>query len=156
MLIKGFDLQAETILEVGKFTILWNWFERSWCKNHCNPHEINKIANTIHIDNKIRAHFAKVLNERRHLFNQLVPEYVNESLHPNRANKSSDESLKFMQSFMEQAGDKQTLGCLLVLYRIRNNLMHGLKLIEELNGQTELFQAANAVLESMVEPYELR
>lgn len=27
MLVKGYSLQEETVLEIGKFTILWNWFE---------------------------------------------------------------------------------------------------------------------------------
>lgn len=42
-----------------------------------------------------------------------------------------------------------TRGCLLVLHRIRNNLMHGMKLLEGLDGQIELFRAATAVLESI-------
>ena len=31
MLIKGYSLQEETVFEIGKFTILWNWFECSGC-----------------------------------------------------------------------------------------------------------------------------
>ena len=50
---------------------------------------------------------------------------------------------------MEQKGTDLNSGCLLVIYRIRNNLMHGLKMVEELNGQFELFQAVNGVLESI-------
>lgn len=42
MLIKGYDLQEETVLEVGKFAVLWNWFERSWCDNNCNPAKSNE------------------------------------------------------------------------------------------------------------------
>lgn len=26
MLIKGYSLQEETVFEIGKFTILWNWY----------------------------------------------------------------------------------------------------------------------------------
>ena len=153
MRIKGIDLQEETIFEVGKFAILWNWFERSWCRNNCNPKEIQKIANSIAIDAKKQALFAKILNERRYLFHQIVPEYVDISLHPPKARPSSDDDKEAMLQFMEQAGDKQTYGCLLILHRIRNNLMHGLKLLEELDGQVELFRAATAVLESMEEHY---
>ena len=32
---------------------------------------------------------------------------------------------------------------------IRNNLLHGLKIISELNGQIELFKAINLVLENI-------
>lgn len=50
MLIKGYSLQEETVFEIGKFTILWNWFECSWCHNNCNPRKIKQIATRIHID----------------------------------------------------------------------------------------------------------
>ena len=50
---------------------------------------------------------------------------------------------------MKQEEDDLRCGCLLVIYRIRNNLMHGLKCIEQLNDQFELFQAVNGVLESL-------
>lgn len=39
-----------------------------------------------------------------------------------------------MRQFMEQTGEELTHGCLLVLHRIRNNLMRGMKLLEELEG----------------------
>jgi hypothetical protein len=41
------------------------------------------------------------------------------------------------------------IGCLLIVQRIRNNMMHGLKDICDLNEQLELFQAANEVLEGI-------
>lgn len=44
MLIKGYNLKEETVIEVGKFTILWNWFEWSWCNNNCNSKTIKHIA----------------------------------------------------------------------------------------------------------------
>ena len=50
---------------------------------------------------------------------------------------------------MKQDSEDLRCGCLLVIHRLRNNLMHGLKLIEELNEQLTLFQAANEVLESI-------
>lgn len=52
---------------------------------------------------------------------------------------------------MDQTGDDLNCGCLLVIYRIRNNLMHGLKMVEELNNQLKLFKAVNGVLESIRE-----
>ena len=94
---------------------------------------------------------AKVLNERRHLFQQLTTDYVEISLHPPQARLSRTEDREVMRQFIEQTGDDQTRGCLLVLWRIRNNLMHGVKLIEELDGQYKLFCTATAVLESIGE-----
>lgn len=151
MLIKGYNLEEETVLEVGKFAVLWNWFELSWCDNNCTPSKIKRIATTIQIDSKKQAHLAEVLNKRRHWFGQLEMDYVRDSLHPGNARASSEEDMTVMRQFIEQSGDELTRGCLLVLHRIRNNLMHGMKLLEELDGQIELFQAATAVLESVGE-----
>lgn len=75
MLIKGYTLQEETVLEVGKFAILWNCFERSWCQNNCNPSVIKCIANTIPVDVEKQAHLAEILNERRNWFGQLEMDY---------------------------------------------------------------------------------
>lgn len=151
MLIKGYNLQEETVLEVGKFAVLWNWFERSWCDNNCNPTKIKSIAKTIPVDTERQANLAEVLNKRRHWFGQLEMDYVRDSLHPGNARASSEEDMMVMRQFIEQSGDELTRGCLLVLHRIRNNLMHGMKLLEELDGQIELFRAATAVLESVGE-----
>ena len=59
--------------------------------------------------------------------------------------------MKMMQMFLLQIGNNDELvcGCLLVIRRIRNNMMHGLKVIKELNDQIELFRSANEVLESI-------
>lgn len=151
MIIKGYDLKEATVLEVGKFAILWNYFEHNWCDNNCNPTKIKKISDTIRLNTERQAYLAEVLNERRSWFNQLECDYVKDSLHPGNARMSTEEDMILMRQFMEQTGDELTRGCLLVLNRIRNNLMHGIKLIEELDGQVELFCAANAVLESIGE-----
>ena len=59
--------------------------------------------------------------------------------------------MKMMQMFLLQIGndDELVCGCLLIIHRIRNNMMHGLKVIKELNDQIELFRSANEVLESI-------
>lgn len=149
MKIKGYNIQADTVREIGKFSILWNWFERFWCDNNCNPGKIKDIAKMIPVGYKQQAHLAEVLNQRRHWFGQLEMDYIIESLHPGNARASTEDDMAIMRQFMEQTGDDLTCGCLLVIYRIRNNLMHGMKLLEELNGQIELFHAANEVLESI-------
>lgn len=90
-----------------------------------------------------------MLNERRNCFGHLITDYVNIGLHPSNAHQAKREDSILMQEFLKQESEDSRCGCLLVIYRIRNNLMHGLKDIEELNGQLELFQAVNDVLESI-------
>lgn len=149
MLIKGYDLQNETVLEIGKFSILWNCFEHNWCGNNCNSDKIKSIVKSLQFDMEKQAQFADVLNKRRNWFGQLETDYVRDSLHPSNARASTEDDMQIMLQFLAQEGDDLLCGCLLVIYRIRNNLMHGIKLLEELDGQIELFRAANDILENI-------
>lgn len=138
-------------MEIGKFAISWNCFERFYCDNLCSPAKIREKANDILIEDGKQSILASVLNERRSWYNQITFDYVATGLHPGNAGNSTQSDMICMQNFMDQTGDDLNCGCLLVIYRIRNNLMHGLKMVEELNNQLKLFNAVNGVLESIRE-----
>ena len=147
MNIKDYELNDEVIMEIGRFAILWNCFERDFFYNDCNSDKIEGIYNDLSISKTAQEKLEKALNERRSYVRQLIPDYVAGGLHPGNARPSKEKHNTLMQEFMEQKGEDLPCGCLLIIYRIRNNLMHGLKHIKELNGQLELFQAMNDVLE---------
>ena len=149
MNIKGENLNDELIMEIGKFAILWSCFEHNYCNNSCNPNAIKTVASLVTIDKEKQIKLAKVLNQRRNWFGQIISEYVETGLYPLNARQNSKEDRLLMEKFMEQSDDDLHCGCLLVIYRIRNNLMHGLKCIKQLNDQLELFKAVNEVLESL-------
>lgn len=149
MKIKGENLDYNLVVEIGKFAILWNCFERFQCNNFCNPKKIKEVYSLVSIDKAKQAKLAKILNQRRAWFGQVIPEYVETGLYPGNAHQNQEKDRLLMEKFMKQEEDDLRCGCLLVIYRIRNNLMHGLKCIEQLNDQLELFQAVNGVLESI-------
>ena len=152
MLIKGHNLKDETVLAVGEFTLMWDWFERTWFNSKsCNPQKLKEKANSIHIDSQALNHFACVLRQRRDRFGCDTTTYVARKMHPVGARKFSDEDKAIICEFMDQTGSEQTRGCLLAVLRIRNNLMHGLKILDELDNQLELLRAATKVLESIDE-----
>lgn len=43
MNIKGYKLTDEIVIEIGRFAILWNCFERGFFNNKCCPKKINEI-----------------------------------------------------------------------------------------------------------------
>ena len=149
MRIKEFELKEETVVEIGKFAILWNLFEHDYCDNHCNPKKIIEKVSEIYVDDKAQMELSWVLNERRNWSAQLEMDYVRESLHHESSKKSSEEEMQMMCNFLKWEGDNMLCGCLLVIHRIRNNLMHGIKNAEELDDQIDLFKAANNVLENI-------
>ena len=139
MIIRGNNLDDKLVIEIGRFSILWNCFERFQCNNACNPTKIKLVSQNIKIDK----------NKRRSWFGQVISEYVETGLYPGNARQNQEEDRLLMEKFMEQKEEDVKCGCLLVIYRIRNNLMHGLKCIEQLNDQLKLFEAVNGVLETL-------
>lgn len=50
MKIKGENLDYNLVVEIGKFAILWNCFERFQCNNFCNPKKIKEVYSLVSID----------------------------------------------------------------------------------------------------------
>lgn len=146
MRIKDFELNDETVMELGKFAVLWNLFEKEFCDQNCNPKELREVATKIIIDEEIMQSFAVAINARCIWFEMMISEYARKSLHPENAKMSSEEEIEYMEKFLRWEKDNRVLGCLLIMNRIRNNLMHGLKIAEQLDDQIELFKAVNMVL----------
>jgi len=149
MQIKNFILNDELILELGKFTVLWNLFEKEYCRNNCTPAAIERIGNQLVINETKRKELYKVINFRRVWFLETAEQYARISLHPGNARMSREHYIDYIRDFIEYKGNDLNIGCLLVIHRIRNNLMHGLKIAEQLNDQLDLFKAVNGVLESI-------
>lgn len=149
MQIKDFILKDETVLEIGKFAILWNLFEKQYCNNNCNPNVLRRIAPSLTIESDVLKKLSIVLNARCLWFEMVISDYARRSLHPGNARVSAEENISCMEQFLKLEGEELVLGCLLIIHRIRNNLMHGLKVAEQLDDQFALFEAVNNVLESV-------
>lgn len=163
MKIKGHNLKYETVKELGKFAVLWNLFEKDFCGKSCNPQKIIKICDSgfVTIDRDVMQELAIVVAkrwaERYYIFDW--SDYVKDSLYPDdsKQNDKTEIYKSKMQKFLEEPfpeiiDSEIYIGCLLVIERIRNNLMHGLKEIELLDDQLPLFRAVNAVLENIRNP----
>ena len=101
MQIRDFELKDQTVLEIGKFAILWNWFEKEFCHNECNYKELKKVAPYVKIDFQSQKDLAEVFEQRRFLFEQMIEEYVRTALYPDNAKrtKTEPEERKAMEGF---------------------------------------------------------
>lgn len=151
MKIRDFELKNKTVLEIGKFAILCNWFEKEFCENNCNYSRLKDAFENVRIDSKKQKELADVFEVRKYMFMQVTEEYVDTGLYPDNARRTRTdaEERKVMEDFIDQKEGDTTLGCLMTIYRIRCNMMHGLKIVEQLDDQYELFKAVNGVLESI-------
>lgn len=145
-----YSLKEETIFEIGKFAILWSQFEHICCNSNCTDENIKRVARKIDIDSYLQEQLASLFmfyDTSRGTIKLLYPD-------GSKQPKSEDKYIP-INCFLEQKGDIVTLneGCLLTIYRIRNNMMHGLKDIAYLDVQIELFRAANAILDDILKKY---
>lgn len=145
------NIDNSIVVEIGKFTILWNCFERTICDYNCSPRVISEKSKSIIIDQNKKDDLIRAINYRKYLLDRNVYEYIENGLFPDNAkrNQSFDKICESINNFIRQTDEDTNEGCLFFIYRIRNNLMHGLKIPDDLNGQYELFKAVNGVLESV-------
>ena len=142
------NLSDDIVKEIGKFTILWAEFEKRYCNNDCNSVKIWDFANSYQVDEKLLRNLSICLKGRVDLYEESVNVYVRYNLVPSGARIPSEKDLGIIQNFIEKDSNL-IVGAFLSIYRIRNNLLHGLKCLKELDNQIELFKAMNNVLENI-------
>lgn len=142
--INGFELKEETVLAIGKFTVLWNIFENERFGNHCTVEKLEKLNLGT---SKEWQELAQVLNKRQKLWGVTQENYVGTKLRTKGLNSAKIEKIK---TFLQSEGQQSIEGGLFILYRIRNNMFHGLKEWQMLDSQTELFNAVNKALERIL------
>ena len=142
------NFSEEIVNEIGKFTILWCNFEKEYCNTRCSSDKIRNISMIYSVDECLLRNLSKKLQLRVSDIED-ISSYVKFNLIPLEADQPTEDDRLEMKKFVEYKGDNLLRGALLTIYRIRNNLLHGLKVISELNEQIELFKAMNLVLENL-------
>ena len=148
MNIKGVELENNLIMEIGKFAVLWNIFEKNYCDYMCSKEKMKNICEIVSLNKEKQMNLARALNNRRIWFEQLYTDYIISNLYSD-SRKPSEDEINVIEAFLKQEDDNTSYGCLLSIFRIRNNMMHGLKLVENLNEQIDIFKTANEILESI-------
>jgi hypothetical protein len=130
----GQALTPETLLAVSNFTLMWNLFENTVCDNKANIRTFEKIADLIiqygpladGVKDGIRFWTQRYWTgaEFNFLFQGL--EF--------RKNDRED-LVRAVLSGTEIGAGSQLLVAMIIVYRLRNNLFHGLKTISMLNDQ---------------------
>ena len=156
--IKGHKLPDELVTELGKFAILWSSYEDKKCGNHASPGNIKNSIKNMRINRakveKLHRVFEERYMEQKRRIDAIqdkkmtVEDYIHNGFFPDGSNNNSvGAQEKEMADFMKSKNNDY--GCFLMIYRVRNNFMHGLKAIECLEDQLEMFKAINDVLESI-------
>lgn len=139
--------KQNTVMAVGKFAILWNLFENNKCDYNCQPNKLIQIGDNLETSEAFQS-FANALQDRAVIFNVDNFKYVQN--HLSMGTGLRQEHKKLVCSFMNSGGMNDVAGGLLAIYRIRNNMFHGLKEWSDLDNQIELFLSMNKVLEEIL------
>lgn len=136
----GFALKFEDNKVVWDFVVLWNLFEHRICDDYFKPNEVDKYAEGISQDS-IDEVFSFFKN--RYVSGSETNENF-ESLFP--ANKTRKKEVADFLLMKESSALSYVTVSMLIVYRVRCNLFHGVKTIEMWEEQKELFKNANQLL----------
>jgi len=149
--VNGEVFEPRTIDAIGKFAILWSKFENDWCGNFCSNNKIKQVADSCVSEKwcgfitewqefaaalKSRAIYCGYEDCEMYVDNMGALEYFGE------------EPRSAVKGFLKKQEQGTFAGGLMAIYRIRNNMFHGLK--GSLNEQFAFFEAVNKLLEKII------
>ena len=177
--IERIGASKEIIEELGKFSLLWAQFELEYCENNCsdklffNDIEFEKFLQNVNSQEKkskyslSREKFFAICNfnfDFKLLIENLITELLKylhmtkETITPEFIHKklySSNFTSYYSQVdniICNSVNDNRELilGGLLIVFRLRNNLFHGLKDCYSIDKQIEIFKSCNRFLDFLV------
>lgn len=151
MRIITYELSDEVVLEIGKFAILWNEFEKNFFKYEFKPSKLKSVLQNIVIDQNLLKEFRDDLGLQYCYYNN-IDKFIKDFFYTNNSNHNPNKQDKdYICYFLNDTGTyvDKLYGCILIIYRYRNNLMHGMKNVEGLEQQLQVFKIINGLLESI-------
>lgn len=148
-------LEPETESAVVNFSLMWNVFEGQFLNNYATVGKLEELVGEYEDD-----HFADDRLIKLFLFYR--KRYVQDGT-VNEKFQSLNFRSRDRKEFVEEVILNHThitkdvvLASLIIVYRIRNNLFHGLKSFHLLNDQKENLNAASYLLSIIMECFENR
>ena len=146
----GTNLSDETIHVVSSFALMWNIFENSLCSNSANITRLENLSKTIQLQPELTAQIDITLSYFKHRYKTTsgFSEYFQ------RLNFRGNDKKEHVESVLSgsDVSDKdKLLALLIIVFRFRNNLFHGLKQIGSLNDQVENLDTANRLLAAVLQ-----
>lgn len=145
----GEDIDFCQVNEIALFWLFWNLFERVWFDRNCTLSKIHREFGwiTLH-DERVLLRTLAVFKSR-YVTEWEVNERFNEWLKFGTW-MNSDEDPKILSKKVLEWSRNSNLdrirACVFIIYRLRNNLFHGNKIIENITDQNDMFRQINKFL----------
>ena len=177
--IERIGASKEIVEELGKFSLLWAQFELEYCANNCfdklffNDVEFEKFLLNVNGQEKknnyifLRENFLKLFNFNTNLKplikniisallkylhktkETITPEFIHEKLYSNSFTAYYPQVDNIICNNIND-NQELLLGGLLIVFRLRNNLFHGLKDCYTIDKQIEIFKSCNRFLDFLL------
>lgn len=145
----GTNFTENDLLNVKNFSLIWNVFESTACANHFSINRIEQEIGNRNIDvNNFTDNIAYFKN--RYVTNgALNGRFAHLNFRPNDRQALVEDVLLEINT----SPNDIILAIVIIVYRYRNNLFHGVKNIQQIDGQNENFQNANTFLTRLIDNF---
>ena len=151
-MLGGNELRPETTSAVANFTMMWSLFEGVVCGNNANVSKFVNVAARLAeapLDDTDLAALENCLNFWSFRYRNpdgLSSRFDDLNFRPNDRREIVEEVLLGLRN---DVNDK-LLSLMVIVYRLRNNLFHGLKTIDILNDQIQNLNTASHCLGALL------
>ena len=139
-------LSGDEVENIRNFSLLWNLFEGLICNNYAT---VNAMENAVlNLQKRDKLEIDDYSNFLKYFANRYV-ENGETNHYFARLNFRHNDKRELVEPVLkgdETAPEKVLLSLLIIIYRYRNNLFHGIKSIYDLPNQIENFRNANQLL----------
>lgn len=149
----GTKLSPEAREAVASFTTMWNFFESTLCENHASVAAFERACERLEPDH-ISASTIQALEECLTFwrFRYRTPDgfghrFENLYFRPNDRRTHVESVLEENSASLKD----KLLALMSIVYRLRNNLFHGLKTLDMLNDQVQNLATASRCLAAVLE-----
>jgi hypothetical protein len=164
MCVRGIEWLSNKIPEFGAlskedkeaiqdFSLLWSYFEGTKLKGKANINAIIEYVKSIEYDVSYKrlniAGYLQYLRDRYFVSGAFTKFYT--GLHLEKTNHAEEKVNRILQGGNNISREDELIGCLVIIYRLRNNLFHGDKWHYNLQEQYDNFRKANDFLMALMD-----
>lgn len=146
----GTNFSEVDLSSVKDFSLIWNVFENVVCQNNFSIARTEEVIKNSLIDSTEFNSYLEYFKNR----------YVSNGTFTNRfqyLHFRNNDRRNLVEDILLGNNTKNNdiiLALLIIVYRYRNNLFHGIKRIQEIDKQRENFENANGVLKTLLNHFQ--
>ena len=150
---RGTHVSAEAQEAVATFTTMWNFFESTLCANRASLAAFDRLLERYDA-NRVNPETAQAIQDCLAFwrFRYRTPDGVSQrflglNFRPNDRQRHVEQVLSAARTDLKD----ELLALMIIVYRLRNNLFHGLKTLDMLNDQVQNLTVASKCLAALLE-----